>query len=871
MEFVGVAFVNELLQGFAFGFFFDYFLDLKCLPTGCIPGYNTAMPAKKSSQALPAAFDLRAWIQLFERALKLEEKQNYRNVKGQQFYFADFALHHLEQGRFEARYARLVGRLKNIYTLYPLAAVAERKEYLRESWQHLESLRAALKPLPQAEQRLRAQIRKTAVSSDWRDVPVQFVKSVGPKLGETFAKVGVGTVGELLHYFPRKHLDYSSCTRIRDLKAGDNVTLWGNVTHVSSFNPPGKQNLFILKLIVGDGTGRIKVTFFQRGNHYLRKQFENRYPLGSTIIMSGQVKWDTFDKGLTLDSPACEILNDSTSAEETLQEASLHLGRIVPIYPLTEGLNLKWVRRAIFYALEAYESKISDPLPQSIISAFELMPLAESYREYHFPSSEAKLAAARERLVFQELFLTQLGLRYRRAQRELHQPGLSLSSQGQLAQNFLKRLPFGLTHAQKRVVGEILADLRRPEPMGRLVQGDVGSGKTVVAVLALLEAIEAGYQGALMAPTEILAEQHFQKIFQWFLELGLQVELLTGSKGAKDRRQALSRLASGEACLAIGTHALIQEGVDFAKLGLVVIDEQHRFGVKQRALLRQKGQNPEVLSMTATPIPRTLALSLYGDLEVSLIDELPPGRKPVETSLVRGKQPREQLWEFMRSELQQGRQCYVVFPLVEESEKLDLKAATVEFETFQQEIFPEFKVGLLHGKLKSQDKDATMRAFAAHELDILVATTVIEVGVDVPNASVMVIEHAERFGLAQLHQLRGRVGRGSDKAYCFLATEKLSEISRERLEIFTRTHNGFVIAEQDLRLRGPGEFLGTRQSGMPDLVLTDLAEDTELLEIAREEASKLIEADPELTQPLHLALKQEMFRFFQKHLTTLEA
>jgi ATP-dependent DNA helicase RecG len=390
-----------------------------------------------------------------------------------------------------------------------------------------------------------------------------------------------------------------------------------------------------------------------------------------------------------------------------------------------------------------------------------------------------------------------------------------------------------------------------------------------VAVLALLEAIEAGFQGALMAPTEILAEQHFHKIFPWLLALGLQTELLIGSQGSRERRDALARLASGEAALAIGTHALIQEGVNFARLGLIIIDEQHRFGVRQRALLRAKGQQPEVLTMTATPIPRTLALSFYGDLDVSLIDELPPGRKPVETRLVRGSQQRDNLYKLMRSEISAGRQCYVVFPLVEESEKLDLKAATVEYEIFKNQLFPEFRVGLLHGKLKGEVKDQIMRAFVAHELDILIATTVIEVGVDVPNATVMVIEHAERFGLAQLHQLRGRVGRGAERSYCLLATEKLAELARERLDIFTRTQNGFVIAEQDLRLRGPGEFLGTRQSGLPDLVLTDLAADTEWLEIAREEAAALIAADPELGgSPL---LKQELLRFFSRHLTTLEA
>ncbi len=856
------------------------------------------MPPRKSL-AKPSAgsknFDPLSWLDLAERALRAEEKQNCRNLKGQQFYFADFMLHHLDRAFFDPKVGRQIARLKNIYNLYPMAAVADRRELIAESRRHFETFKQTI-PQPEPERpenkstraprevdkRLNEQIRqlrRNPASNDWRDVPVQFVKGVGPKLGETFAKVGVGTVGQLLNYFPRKHLDYSLCTRIRELRVGQTATIWGTITNVSSFSPPGKQGLFILKLVVKDESGRLNVSFFHRGSAYVRKMFESRFPVGSQILMSGTVKWDKFEKGLTLDSPECEVLGIAESAEEAdaaqdsleLKLANLHVGRIVPIYPLTEGLNVKWVRRAIHQALEGFFNRIQDPLPDSICGRLNLLDLATSYKEYHFPTNEALLEAARQRLVFQELFLTQLGMHYRRRQRELNEPGLMFNSSGQLASAFLKLLPFSLTNAQQRVVREILSDLRRSEPMSRLVQGDVGSGKTVVAVMALLEAIEAGYQGALMAPTEILAEQHFQKMFQWLMDLGLQTELLTGSQSAKEKREALARLASGQAALAVGTHALIQDGVKFNNLGLIIIDEQHRFGVKQRSMLKAKGQNPEVLTMTATPIPRTLALTQYGDLDVSLIDELPPGRKPVETSLIRGADQREQLWEFIRLELQAGRQAYVVFPLVEESEKMDLKAATVEYEVFKQEIFPEFRVGLLHGKMKGTEKDLIMRAFVRHELDILVATTVIEVGVDVPNSSVMVIEHAERFGLAQLHQLRGRVGRGSDKAYCFLAADKLSDISRERLEIFTRTHNGFVIAEQDLRLRGPGEFLGTRQSGLPDLVLTNLAEDTELLEAAREEAKALIELDADLVQAEHLPIKQEMFRFFQRHLTTLEA
>jgi ATP-dependent DNA helicase RecG len=826
------------------------------------------------------------WLQLCERSLRVEQKHQYCNLKGKEQFFADFMLKQVEASWLNQIHAPISNRLKNIYTLYPLANIAERKAFIQESWQHLEHLRELLRPrkvytgdqvIKKAVFAQQAIIEKSGVS-DWRDVPIQFVKSVGPKLGETFAKVGVSTVGDLVTYYPRKHLDYSQCTRISALKIDDMATIWGTLYRVSSYSPPGKPQLSILKLIIRDGSGRITLSLFQRGNAFMRRQMQNRFPEGAGILVSGKVKWDKFSKGLTLENPEYEILDN---VEETLSETNasdnLNLGRIVPIYPLTEGLNIKWVRRAIYNALQAYQDKIQDPFSEAWRKRLELMPWGEALATYHYPDNLAQLEAARQRLVFQELFFTQLGLQYRRKQREIHAPGQVLHSQGTLAKTFLEALPFALTGAQERVYQEILEDLRRPEAMNRLVQGDVGSGKTVVAVLALLEAIESGYQGALMAPTEILAEQHFQKLFQWLLPLNIQVELLKGAQGAKTRREVLARIASGEARVVVGTHALIQDKVQFANLGLAVIDEQHRFGVKQRATLRDKGlngvngkQQPEVLNMTATPIPRTLALTQHGDLEVSSIDELPPGRKPIETQLIRPAQ-REQLWEFMRQQLEAGRQCYVVFPLVEESEKMDLKAATVEFEHYRDTLFADYGVGLLHGKMKPTEKEAIMAAFVKHEIHILVATTVIEVGVDVPNASVMVIEHANRFGLAQLHQLRGRVGRGADKAYCYLVADKSSEIAKERLKIFTTTHDGFVIAEQDLRLRGPGEFMGTRQSGLPDMLLTNLIEDAHYLELAREEAKALIEKDPELTQKEHLFFKNELFRFFRNHLQLLNA
>lgn len=797
------------------------------------------------------------WFELFERSLRAEEKQNYRNIKGREYFFADFILHHLTVFSAQPQHAKILARLQNIYTLYPLCSVAERREMLEESKRLLEGLRdpREIRKVVAAQVQRQAQAE---AASDWRDVPVQFVKGVGPKLGEIFAKVGIGTVGELLHYYPRQHLDFSKCTRIRDLRKGELVTVWGMIHSVSLFSPPAKKQMTIVKVVVRDGTGRLILSFFHQGKQqWIRAQAAQRFPEGAQIILSGTVQWDSYNRSLTLDKPELQILENSEELESLEEQNLIHLARIVPVYPLSEGLNMKWVRRAIKAGLEAFAPKIPEPLPPELLKTLPLPGYAQALSEFHFPSSQESLQAARERLVFQELLLTQLGLQFRRKQRERYESGLVFAPPGELSQAFLKSLPFELTGAQKRVHQEILADLQRSEPMSRLVQGDVGSGKTVVAVLAMLQGVENHYQAALMAPTEILAEQHFHKIFEWLLPLGVQAELLTGSQGARSRREALARLASGEAQIAIGTHALIQEGVEFKRLGLAIIDEQHRFGVKQRALLREKGLNPEILTMTATPIPRTLALTLYGDLDVSILDELPPGRKPVQTQLVKESQ-RQRVWDLILYEIEAGRQAYVVLPLVEESEKSELKAATSEFEAYQA-YFPSLRIGLLHGQMKGQEKDLVMRAFSAHELDILIATTVIEVGVDVPNASVMVIEHAERFGLSQLHQLRGRVGRGSEQSYCIMMADyKLSDDGYARLNVMTETCDGFKIAEEDLKIRGPGEILGTRQSGIPELRVANLVRDAKILSHAKEIAFDLIAKDPQLSEPQHKNLKETL-------------
>lgn len=807
------------------------------------------------------------WLTLCYKSIKIEQRHGCKNMRGQQYYFAEFMLNQMTTYETKKGNSSILSRLHNIFTLYHLNSIHERKEVLEESIRLLSSMKEPKKVKKIVQDRIKADMVKIDEKTDWRDRPVQSVRGIGPTMGNRLAKIGVQTVGQLIHYYPRNHLNYSECTRIKDLKVGELATIWGNVHRVECFSPPRNKRMTILGVTIKDNTGTIKVSWFYQGiNYYLKKQYKDRFPVGAPVLMSGQVKYDKYSKKKTLDKPEAEILGDTPLENHQ----SLNVGRIVPIYPLIEGIQLKWLRKAIKTAIDTYYSRIQDPIPESIRLEHQLLEFKVALKEFHFPTDEHLLDEARKRLVFEELFWPQLSMLYQRKQREIYQESLPFKPAGKLIKQFRKELPFTLTGAQERVYREISQDLAGSAPMSRLVQGDVGSGKTVVGVLALLMAIESGYQGALMAPTEILAEQHFHKLSQWLIPMGIQVELLIGSQRVKARREALAHIASGAAKVVVGTHALIQEGVEYQNLGLAIIDEQHRFGVKQRTALKEKGLNPEVLTMTATPIPRTLALSLYGDLDISTIDELPPGRKPIKTNLIKGSK-RKQLWNLMRTEMEAGHQCYIVYPLVEESEKLELKAATVEYLKYKDEIFPDYRVGLLHGKMKGKDKEQIMRQFANHELDILVATTVIEVGVDVPNASVMVIEHAERFGLAQLHQLRGRVGRGADKSYCILLSDKLSEIAQERMEIFTQTNDGFIIAEQDLRLRGPGEFMGTRQSGLPDMLLTNLAKDTSILELARDQARSLIEQDSELTYSRHFLLKNELMRYFSHHPDFLEA
>jgi ATP-dependent DNA helicase RecG len=693
----------------------------------------------------------------------------------------------------------------------------------------------------------------SAESSHPLSESIQFIKGVGPNRAQALKRLGVHSIGDALALLPRRYEDRANLKRISHLEPGTQETFQGTIL-VSGVSRTGRSRR-LYEIIVGDGTGTIRCLWFQFREQYMRQ----RYSPGQQAIVTGDVHRNAYQAHrLEVHHPDLEIIDPD-------DRDPLHVGRIVPVYPATEGIHQKTLRTILKRVVDEYADGVPECLPAAVRERLQLMSAPQAFKQAHFPSSEVALESlnqwsspAHRRLIFEEFFLLELGLAFRHRETRAEERGVAYHGTGELAARLRARLPFTLTAAQERVLAEIVADMQRPHPMNRLLQGDVGSGKTIVALLAMLLAIESGHQAAMMVPTEILAEQHALTIQQLVAPLGVQVALLTSASKGVRRRRLLETIGVGEAQLIVGTHALIQEAVGFHALGLVVIDEQHRFGVLQRATLKKKGYQPDVLVMTATPIPRTLAMTVYGDLDVSVIDQLPPGRVPIITRLYYESQ-RSEAYGLIRRELQQGRQVYVVYPLIEESEKVDLRAATEMAEQLQHEVFPAFRVGLLHGRLKSEEKEGIMRAFSAGEIRVLVSTTVIEVGVDVPNAAVMLVEHAERFGLAQLHQLRGRVGRDSRQAYCLLMAQfPMSEDARQRLDALTASHDGFVIAERDLEIRGPGEFLGTRQSGIPELRVAHLIRDQRVLAEARREAFALVEADPALSLPEHTALRQAL-------------
>jgi ATP-dependent DNA helicase RecG len=663
--------------------------------------------------------------------------------------------------------------------------------------------------------------------------PVQFVKGVGPQRAAGLEKAGVRTAEDLLLRFPLRYEDRRSFTRVADLQPGTVVSVSGEIV-VAGLRRARRMTLYEIRL--DDGSGKLKVLWFNQP--YLRDVLER----GRRVALYGPVERDApGSRVLAMRSPQYELLDAGDTP-------GIHTGRIVPVYEKLGPLTAKPLRRVLSGLAEKVPLDLADPLPAELRDRLGVVSRAEALRRVHLPADDDDLEALNRfrgpghvRLILEELCLFQLGLARRRHDLRAERTGRALEVNDQTREVVKRILPFPLTGAQKRVLREIADDLRSGHPMNRLVQGDVGSGKTLVALLAMVIALENGYQAAFMAPTEILAEQHFLTFRRLLARCPYETRLLTSAVKGRERKEVLGRVVSGEARIVVGTHALIQQGVDFARLGLAVIDEQHRFGVLQREDLIKKGYDVDVLVMTATPIPRTLALTAYGDLDVSVVDEKPPGRTPIRT-LLRPASARREVVRLVRREVDAGRQAFVVYPLVEESEKLEVVRAATEAAGEWRAALPGVHVGLLHGRMRSADKEQTMAAFATGALQVLVATTVIEVGVDVPGATVIVVEHAERFGLAQLHQLRGRVGRGAGASTCvLLAHGRLSEVARARLDVMAATEDGFVIAEKDLEIRGPGDFFGTRQWGMPSFRVAHLLRDRDLLEPARREAFRLVE------------------------------
>jgi len=700
------------------------------------------------------------------------------------------------------------------------------------------------KPRPQAQPRSESVAgAKTSATPAALDAKLTVLQGVGPRHAETLAKLGMYTLGDMLYYFPRRYDDYSQLKPIKDLFYSEQVTVIGTIQSVHT-RPIRGGKASIIEVIISDGTGGLRLSFFNQ------PWLANRFKQGEAISVSGKI--DQYLGRLVMNSPDWE----SVEAE------NLHTNRIVPIYSLTERINQKWLRNLMKQVIEYWARSVADALPESVRSSARVMPLGEALLQIHFPDSQDKLKAARERLAFDEIFYLQMGvLRQKRDWKSVDARRFPVPDEWLGAR--LTSLPFTLTSAQQRAITDIRADLDSGKPMNRLLQGDVGSGKTVVAALAAGVITSNGAQAAIMAPTSILAEQHYRNFTDLLKDLlkPEEIRLLVGDTPESEKEEIRNGLANNTIKIVIGTHAVIEGPVQFGELQFVVIDEQHRFGVEQRAELRSKGTNPHLLVMTATPIPRSLALTLYGDLDLSIMDEMPAGRQPINTYLLR-PQERERAFTLLRGQIKDNKQAFIIYPLIDESEKIEARAAVDDYETLSKEVFPDLKLGLLHGRMRPAEKDDVMLKFRDRKFDILVSTTVVEVGVDVPNATVMVIEGADRFGLAQLHQLRGRVGRGSDQSYCLLIPTHEDKTENERLQAMTESNDGFLLAEKDLQIRGPGEFLGTRQSGYASGLRMASITDVKLIEKARTQAQKLFEQDADLSKPENKLLAEAFGRFW---------
>jgi len=803
-------------------------------------------------------------VEPLRKILELEHKKGYVDsavIGGLDRFLRNWAGQAIES----ITNPQLLNRLHKLHLVNPDYASLTKQQ--RKAWvkgvlnflaeaEGMEGVKAETK-LPSVASRPSSKARvPTTVVSQSIDSPITIIRGISSSLATKFSRLEVRTVRDLLYFFPHRHLDYSQRKSISQLSEGEEQTIIANVWQAQEVRLGGRRST---EAIVGDETGNVRVVWFN--NPYLVKQLATN----KRVVLSGRVS--LFSGRHVFESPEWELVED---------RELIHTGRLVPLYSLTQGLRPRQVRKLMKEVVDQWAWQMEDFLPSELKGRCNLLELPQAISQAHYPEDEVAKDKARVRLAFDELFLLQLGVLSRKRDWQEGQPANAFSSEMPVLDAFIKSLPFELTDAQKKVLRELLADLEKPRPMCRLLQGEVGSGKTVVAMAALLVAAANGYQGAFMAPTEILAEQHFTTICELLSRVGheegegymrgyfgllsrpLTVALLIGDISQGRKQELQQAILDGDIDIVIGTHALIQKGVEFHRLGLAVVDEQHRFGVTQRSALRQKGFSPHVLVMTATPIPRTLALTLYGDLDLSVIDQLPPGRQVIKTRWLKPEQ-RDSAYAFLRRQAAEGRQAFIICPLVEESEAIQAKAAIAEYERLSREVFPELRLGLLHGRMPAVEKDKVMRRFRSGELDILVSTPVVEVGIDVPNATVMLVESADRFGLSQLHQFRGRVGRGQEQSYCMFLAENPSEVGRERLDLIEKIQDGFQLAEEDLRLRGPGEFFGTRQSGLPDLRMAKLS-DVALLELARSEAIRLFQIDPGLEKPEHHLLAKELAR-----------